>query len=234
VKRNALTRIGASLAAFFLTTGFMIISFTFFAYSKEFYRYQNNLNDTLATLKMSASQMEAFLEHFIQYFQNKSDTLQYTYLGTNGEYIVFFKANELLHMADVRHLFNIMLGLSTVMLLSGIAIMVVLIIRKRFAAIGFGLKVGNTIYLGFMIIIGIAALINFDDAFMIFHQILFPSGNFIFPFNSNMIKFLPESFFMWAALIIICCGLIFSLVSLVSGIIISKKEKRRINQKNAS
>ena len=54
----------------------------------------------------------------------------------------------------------------------------------------------------------VLALINWDVLFRVFHLVLFPQGNWMFPANSLLIQTYPESFFIffssvWALLVVV-------------------------------
>lgn len=44
-------------------------------------------------------------------------------------------------------------------------------------------------------VVGIVAAVAFDAAFMLFHMIFFPQGNFLFAPGSNLLALYPESYF---------------------------------------
>jgi uncharacterized membrane protein len=41
-------------------------------------------------------------------------------------------------------------------------------------------------------VIGIAAAVAFDPLFLLFHEMFFPQGNFLFGADSNLIRLYPE------------------------------------------
>jgi len=46
---------------------------------------------------------------------------------------------------------------------------------------------------GIVLIVGIAAALAFDPLFLLFHEIFFPQGNFLFdPATSNLLRLYPE------------------------------------------
>lgn len=83
---------------------------------------------------------------------------------------------------------------------------------------------------GLLVLVGLGALINFDGMFVLFHKIFFPGKeNWLFDETTEeIIKILPESFFIVCAVFIISLIIILSLVFILIGIIPlikSKKEK---------
>ncbi len=67
------------------------------------------------------------------------------------------------------------------------------------------------------------AIGNFSKLFAQFHQILFPQGNYSFPYDSLLMQTYPEIFFAKMALVIIVFMLIFSSLKLLGWKYIRKK-----------
>ena len=41
-------------------------------------------------------------------------------------------------------------------------------------------------------VIGVAAALAFDSLFLLFHEVFFPQGNFLFPASSNLLRLYPD------------------------------------------
>jgi uncharacterized membrane protein len=55
------------------------------------------------------------------------------------------------------------------------------------------LRAGAVIAAGIVTVIGVAAAVAFDPLFLLFHEVFFPQGNFLFdPATSNLIRLYPE------------------------------------------
>lgn len=78
------------------------------------------------------------------------------------------------------------------------------------------------------LILGGLAALNFDQAFEIFHSLFFPGkNNFRFnPYTDEIIKVLPQDFFMNCAILIGCSVLVISSALLIYEIVTSHKRKR--------
>jgi integral membrane protein (TIGR01906 family) len=102
------------------------------------------------------------------------------------------------HMRDVGNLVRILivvLGASLVVL---IATAVALRRERRRIgrlALGAGLVVGSV-----AVLIGLAFAVAFDQAFLAFHEVFFPQGNFLFGPDSNLLRLFPEGFWFEASL----------------------------------
>lgn len=82
---------------------------------------------------------------------------------------------------------------------------------------GRALFAGPCVLLAFMAVCGVAAAIDFEGFFALFHGLLFPQGNWTFPADSLLICMLPEGFWMgmgalWLAVTLAAC-----IVSMVIG-----------------
>jgi hypothetical protein len=107
--------------------------------------------------------------------------------------VVLFTASEYSHMADVRRVF-VAFQLAA---LAATAIAVVLAVRAgqrspraasvlvRDAAIAAGAGTA---------VVAVAATFAFDAVFLLFHEILFPQGNFLFGPESNLLAMYPDAY----------------------------------------
>jgi len=101
-----------------------------------------------------------------------------------------FSNAESAHMADVRTVFR---GAEYA---AALAFFVVTFRIARARARGDALRLmraGSLIAAGVVVIVGAAAAVAFDPLFLLFHDVFFPQGNFLFdPATSNLIRLYPE------------------------------------------
>jgi len=101
-----------------------------------------------------------------------------------------FTNDETAHMADVRAVFRgaeyaAALALFVLVFRIGRA-------RRRGDALRL-VRAGSLIATGTVAIIGVAGLVAFEPLFLLFHDVFFPQGNFLFdPATSNLIRLYPE------------------------------------------
>lgn len=100
-----------------------------------------------------------------------------------------FTADERSHMADVRSAFR---GAETVaILLAGV--MAFRLIRAQGKGRALRLvRDGSLLAAGLVATAGVLAVLAFDQAFLLFHELFFPQGNFLFPPDSNLLRLYPE------------------------------------------
>ncbi len=114
------------------------------------------------------------------------------------------------HMVDVR---NVVLPL--VALFAGAITLLGAIVaaRRRNAWVWRAIARASTVLVVVGIIVGAAALFFFDAAFLLFHLVLFPQGNFAFdPRTERLTQLFPEQFWTETSLGIALVGLAASIV----------------------
>jgi uncharacterized membrane protein len=134
-----------------------------------------------------------------------------------------FTADEYGHMADVRAVFR---GAEYA---AALALFVLIFRVQRARRRGNALRVaraGALIATGIVAMIGIAAVVAFDPLFLLFHELFFPQGNFLFAPDSNLIRLYPEWY--WQG-ITAGVGLSFIVVSLLAAWVAHNALRRRSN-----
>jgi len=98
--------------------------------------------------------------------------------------------DEVAHMADVRAVFR---GAEAVALLAFVvAAFRVVRARRRRDALRL-VRAGAVVAAGIVAVIGVVAVFAFDPLFLLFHEVFFPQGNFLFdPATSNLLRLYPE------------------------------------------
>lgn len=100
-----------------------------------------------------------------------------------------FSGAEYEHMADVRNVFR---GAEVAGLLAlFVAGARVARARRRRDALRL-IRAGALVSAAIVAAIGLAAAVAFDPLFLLFHEVFFPQGNFLFAPDSNLIRLYPE------------------------------------------
>ena len=140
--------------------------------------------------------------------------------------ILPFSAEGEAHFADCRVLFDLN---RNVLLISGAAAAVLLLLRKKFGPYRLGKRAAawwaGLLALILPLVLGGLAALDFDRAFVIFHQIFFPGkSNWLFDWRTDpIILALPQEFFRNCAILIGAGLVIFSLGLLIFSRIRDKK-----------
>jgi Protein of unknown function (DUF1461) len=116
------------------------------------------------------------------------DAPQLPTFATTGQPL--FDDNERSHMADVRALF----GALKIAFVAGVVVVLGILgwtdraARSRLvrdAAIAAAIGVS---------VVAVAAAVAFDPLFLLFHEVFFPQGNFLFPPDSNLLAMYPDPY----------------------------------------
>ena len=103
-----------------------------------------------------------------------------------------FTEDEYSHMADVRSVFD---G-AKLLIPAGLFVMAIRLQRARAKSLAamFKLVRDGAIAAGAAVaVVGAVAAVAFDAAFLLFHQVFFPQGNFLFdPATSNLLRLYPD------------------------------------------
>ncbi len=103
-----------------------------------------------------------------------------------------FGRDEYAHMADVRRVFD---G-ARLLLPLGLLIMAFRLVRARAAGGAQALRLardGALLAAAVVAVIGLAAAVAFEPAFLLFHRVFFPQGNYLFdPATSNLVRLYPD------------------------------------------
>jgi integral membrane protein (TIGR01906 family) len=102
----------------------------------------------------------------------------------------FFTGDEVAHMTDVRAVFRGAEGAGVLALFVGA--FRIERARRRGGALRL-VRAGALASAGVVTFIGLAAAVAFDPLFLLFHDVFFPQGNFLFdPATSNLLRLYPE------------------------------------------
>ena len=114
--------------------------------------------------------------------------------GPEGDW---FTASERAHMADVRGVFI------AAQAAAGVAALVLVVLAlgaSRRGALARLVRAAALVVLVVVAAIGALAALAFDAAFLLFHQIFFPQGNFLFEPGSNLLALYPQDYFYGVSL----------------------------------
>ncbi|WP_314023517.1 TIGR01906 family membrane protein [Gemella sanguinis] len=179
---------------------------------KDFYQ-KENLPSSIGT---SSDNLINNTQNLLNYLNKKEQ------LNTD-----WFSEKDILHMVDVQNLYtfshNIMIYCFITFILS--TIIIILILRGK--SLLYITKIFNKVLLLFIVLVGgLSAVIayNFNSFWIKFHTILFSNELWLLsPNESNLIKMVPEEFFISLITKIIIYILILFILLFTSNIVIRKK-----------
>jgi len=116
------------------------------------------------------------------------------FLRGEKERIHYLDQKEIEHLYDVREVMRVIIPVASVILLLS-SLSIVLLVEKGFLGKK-GITQGFLIACLLLAVFLAAVMVSFTCSFELFHVILFPEGNYTFPYYSMLIISLPESFFI--------------------------------------
>lgn len=185
--------LGISVIVALLITSFEIVMYSDFdVYRQEYEKY-----DVLSDLDMTMDDVMYVTHEMMDYLRGEGDTLS-VITTVEGEEQDFFNEQDRFHMSEVRDLFigglNIRLGACITAVLCILFLLVTRADIKKVIPRSYRIALGVTG--AAVLLIGIAAVTDFNALFVQFHHIFFDNDLWIFdPAEDYMIRMLPEGLF---------------------------------------
>ena len=185
--------LGFSIIAALLITSFEIAMYSDFdVYRQEYEKY-----DVLSDLDMTMDDVMYVTHEMMDYLRGDGDTLS-VMTTVEGQEQDFFNEQDRFHMGEVRDLFigglNIRLGACVAAVLCILFLIITHADFKKIIPRSYWIALGVTG--AATLLIGIAAVIDFNAVFVQFHHIFFDNDLWIFdPAEDYMIRMLPEGLF---------------------------------------
>ena len=185
--------LGFSIIAALLITSFEIAMYSDFdVYWQEYEKYH-----VLSDLDMTMDDVMYVTHEMMDYLRGEGDTLSVV-TTVEGKEQDFFNEQDRFHMSEVRDLFigglNIRIGACVTAVLCLLFLIITHADVKKIIPRSYWITLGATGVI--VLLIGGAAVINFNAVFVQFHHIFFDNDLWIFdPAEDYMIRMLPEGLF---------------------------------------
>lgn len=185
--------LGFSVIAALLITSFEMAMYADFdVYRQEYEKY-----DVLSELDMTMDDVMYVTHEMMDYLRGEGDTLSVV-TTVEGQEQDFFNEQDRFHMGEVRELFigglNIRFGACVAAVLCVLFLVITRADIKKVVPRSYWIALGVTG--AAVILIGIAAVVDFNAVFVQFHHIFFDNDLWIFdPAEDYMIRMLPEGLF---------------------------------------
>jgi integral membrane protein (TIGR01906 family) len=209
-------KISKFIIIIFLPIFVLLSAFDFVVFDISYFESKFIQNNTMEETGLNLDQLISVSQKTLDYLKDKRDDLT-IYEELNGQEIQVFEERELHHMEDVKELFRIgFLIKNLTMVLVLVAGLFLLTKDKK--TLYKSIKNGSLMFTAIIVFIGIYAYVDFERAFVIFHEILFDNDLWLLDPNEDiMIQMLPINFFMGIG---VKTAFLF-IVYLISSIIIS-------------
>ena len=179
---------------------------------KNFYQ-KENLASSIGT---SSDNLINNTQNLLNYLNKKEQ------LNTN-----WFSEKDILHMVDVQNLYTFSHNIMIYCLLTLIISTIIIILILRGKSLLYITKIFNKVLLLFIVLVGGLSVViayNFNSFWIKFHTTLFSNDLWLLsPSESNLIKMVPEEFFISLITKIITYILILFILLFTSNIVIRKK-----------
>ena len=179
---------------------------------KDFYK-KENIADYIGT---SSDNLINNTQNLLNYLNKKEQ------LNTD-----WFSEKDILHMVDVQNLYTFSHNIMIYCFITFILSTIIIILNLRGKSLLYITKIFNKVLLLFIVLIGGLSTIiayNFNSFWIKFHTTLFSNDLWLLsPSESNLIKMVPEEFFISLITKIIIYILILFILLFTSNIVIRKK-----------
>lgn len=179
---------------------------------KDFYQ-KENLTKTIGT---TSDNLITNTQNLLNYLNKKEQ------LRTD-----WFSQKDILHMVDVQNLYTLSHNIMVYCIITFIVCTIIIVLMLKKQALLKITKIFNKVLILFILVIGgLSAVIayNFNSFWIKFHTTIFTNDLWLLsPSESNLIKMVPEEFFISLITKIIIYILILFVVMFIGNIIIRKK-----------
>ncbi len=196
-KTLAITLLALGLLIFLLCAAFTVVQLT--AAETAWFEQEFNKLSLAQEMGMTLGDLGASVRTLVDYMNGKTETID-VLVTVNGQQLRMFDLDvEIVHMAEVRDLWQWFTGARNVGLLFTMILCLLGVILDgkdalRNACLGYFWAVG--LFLVLIAFAGTWAAISFDSFWTAFHRLVFPnSENWLLPPESRMIQMLPSELF---------------------------------------
>jgi integral membrane protein (TIGR01906 family) len=131
-------------------------------------------------------------------------------VAVDGQTTPVLDAGERGHMADVR---NVLLNLGLVALIAALALLAIGFASRGGRWFWAAVQAGGKLLVGGVVIVGLGFALFFDQAFLLFHQIFFAPGTYMFDIRTEkLVQLFPDQFWSETSVAIAAAVLVLGLI----------------------
>lgn len=109
----------------------------------------------------------------------------------------FFSQQAIVHMADVKKLYDLAIRANAVIVLILFGSIFNLIAKKNYRDLKEGIISGLIIATLVILLVFISTLVSFNESFIVFHKLVFTNNLWLFPPGDNLVKLFSIDFFTY-------------------------------------
>lgn len=172
------------------------------ANSPALYRYGFDKYEVSRTTGLSDAELDGAARGLIHYFNSGEEYINVTVVK-DGQTFSLFNEREAIHLEDVKGLFRLDYWIFLGTLLYSLAYTVFFLWLGGRRRVALGLIWGSGLTLGLMLLLGLSAMLNFDQLFLQFHLLSFTNEFWqLDPSRDYLIMLFPGGFWYDATLFI--------------------------------
>jgi len=207
----------------FLAIALIVGSMIFLSQFTTFYALEFDKLGVIESAKIQEESKDIAVV-FTKYFSGEIEEFQME-AKVNGEIRDLYNEREQLHMVDVKNLVqngNIVTGFTVGM---SLLMYLYLLLRKKYKELSFFVKSSIGIYYGLLISLGLVMIFKFEDAFRIFHELLFNNDLWLLNQNKDyLLMLMPQQLYVD---MLIYSFIISNIIIILLGVITWKITKKR-------
>lgn len=162
----------------------------------KLYEYAINKYDIVNVTGIEALELKRVYQHWIDYYNSGQDSPQINVSRSNGDKFDLLSEKEVIHMQDVRQLVQLDYQVQMVALTIAILSMALLLIVFHSWKLTLKAIIYGSIALAVVVLLmGLLAIINFDQLSLLFHRISFTNEFWMLdPGSDYLIMMIPGGF----------------------------------------
>ena len=187
--------------------------------SQWLYGYGFDKYNVGQTTGLADSELEKAASGLIDYFNSDEDFIHLTVIK-DGQPFTLFNQKEVAHLKDVKRLiwldYRVLIGTGAYVLFY-VVISICWLTRNSLCQLARAVIGGSGLTLGFMLLLGLMVLLDFDSFFLQFHLISFANDLWqLDPMKDYLIMLFPQGF--WYDATLFCAGLIVVMAVILAGV----------------
>lgn len=214
----------------------LVTSIQMNAFRHQFYESEYERLQTAQSINVPSEDLKKATTALLDYLENKREDLQVD-IHVRGNVVQAFNRKEILHMEDVKNLYQNVLNIRSIcyyIILFGILYLCIKLKRETISYLALRFIKTSLCFFVFVAFLVTYAIIDFNSFWTIFHHIFFTNDLWLLnPATDFMILMFPESLFFQLVLRIAACFIIGFVGLFVLCLYLLKKEMLTFSARNS-
>lgn len=163
------------VVSFSIIIGSILCIIDFCCFDNNFYYKEYEKNDTLNLIDTDEENLKIITDNLLDYLKDKNDDINITYLK-NGKVTNVYQDIELIHMSDVKELYQTVVLIERLLILISIIGITYFVIKKISFSKEFTISLILCLFA--LALIGISCLVDFNSFWFSFHEVFFTKNDY--------------------------------------------------------